>query len=140
MKRGIKADKVQYLDRKNGLFAEFDFNLIADETRFPFRLQCPQSTYTYLLYERLQKRSNVEMHFQAEVLGFTQDQEGVTVSVQIPEGLQQFRTPFLLGADGARSTVRKTLGMKFDGYTLPERFLLVVPLSISRNTFRTSPM
>src|SRR5690625_3325653 len=45
MDRGIIADKVQYRDRHTGLFAEFDFNLIKNETKYPFRLQCPQSTY-----------------------------------------------------------------------------------------------
>jgi 3-(3-hydroxy-phenyl)propionate hydroxylase len=124
MKRGLIADKVQYRDRKHGLFAEFDFSLIADETKYPFRLQCPQSTYTYLLYERLKKRSHVELCFQEEVVGFVQDEKGVTVTVNTPSGTKQYRTPYLLGADGARSTVRKTLGLSFDGYTLPERFLL----------------
>jgi 3-(3-hydroxy-phenyl)propionate hydroxylase len=59
------------------------------------------------------------------VVGILQDEDGVTVTIQTPEGEHELRTPFLLGADGARSTIRKLLGFSFEGYTLEERFLLV---------------
>ena len=32
---------------------------------------------------------------------------------------------WLIGADGARSDVRRSLGIAFDGFTWPERFLVV---------------
>ena len=32
---------------------------------------------------------------------------------------------YLVGADGGRSTVRKALGIEFEGYTFPERFLVL---------------
>jgi 3-(3-hydroxy-phenyl)propionate hydroxylase len=123
--RGLKADKVQYRDRKEGLYAEFDFNLLKDETKYPYRLQCSQATYVQVVYERLKKRPSVEVHFQSEVVDFEQDQEGVTVTVQTPNGTKRIRTPYLLGTDGGRSAVRKKLGVKFDGYTHEERWLLV---------------
>jgi len=125
MKRGLIASKVHYRDRKNGLYAEFDFDLLKDETKYPFRLQCSQATYVQVLHERLKQRSNVTFRFSSEVVGFTQDESGVTVEVQTPKGNMAIRTPYLLGADGARSTVRKTLGFAFDGYTFEERWLLV---------------
>ena len=40
---------------------------------------------------------------------------------------------YLIGADGGRSTVRKALGIAFDGYTFPERFLvLTTPFDFAR--------
>lgn len=125
MKLGLVADKVQYRDRTNGLFAEFDCNLLKDETKYPFRLQCPQSTYVKVLNERLQKRPNAEIRYNAEVVALTQDSEGVTVTVQTPNGQEEVRAQFVLGTDGARSAVRKQLGFAFEGYTLEQRFLLV---------------
>jgi 3-(3-hydroxy-phenyl)propionate hydroxylase len=125
LKRGLKAPKIQYRDRQTGLYAEFDSTLIKDETKYPFRLQCPQSTYTQVVYERLQKRPIAKILFNSEVVGISQDKDGVTVTIQTLDGEQQFRTPFVLGADGARSAVRKLLGLSFEGYTLEERFLLV---------------
>jgi len=125
MKRGLIAEKVQYRDRKTGLYAEFDFSLLKEDTKYPFRLQCSQATYVQVLNERLQKRSNAELRFNAEVVDFEQDESGVTVKVQTPNGLETLRTPYFLGADGGRSTVRKKLGVTFEGYTFEERWLLV---------------
>jgi 3-(3-hydroxy-phenyl)propionate hydroxylase len=124
LKRGLKAPKIQYRDRQTGLYAEFDATLLQDETKYPFRLQCPQSTYTQVVYERLQNRSNAKVLFKSEVVNISQDQDGVTVLVKTPDGVQEIQTPFLLGADGARSSVRKMLDLSFEGYTLEERFLL----------------
>lgn len=125
LKRGIPAPKVQYRDRHTGLFAEFDFGLIKDETKYPFRLQLPQSTYVKVLNERLSQCPIAEIRYGVEAIDLQQDNEGVTVKVQTSTGVETLRTPYLLGADGARSTIRKLLGLSFDGYTLEERFLLV---------------
>lgn len=125
MKQGLIADKVQYRDRQEGLYAEFDMNLLKDETKYPFRLQCPQSTYVKIVNNRLKDRSNVEVRYSTEVVGFEQDENGVNVTLKTPNGEEKFRTPYLLGADGARSTIRKNLDVEFDGYTLEERFLLI---------------
>jgi 3-(3-hydroxy-phenyl)propionate hydroxylase len=123
--RGLKAEKVQYRDRKNGLYAEFDFTLLKDETKYPYRLQLSQATYVQVVYERIKSRPEVDVRFQAEVVDYLQDDNGVTVTIKTPNGLETLRTPYLVGTDGGRSTVRKKLGVKFDGYTHEERWLLV---------------
>ncbi|MEO3824710.1 rifampin monooxygenase [Actinomadura sp. B10D3] len=46
------------------------------------------------------------------VAGFTQDDEGVTVELA---GGERLRSRYLVGCDGARSTVRKLLGVGFPG-------------------------
>jgi 2-polyprenyl-6-methoxyphenol hydroxylase-like FAD-dependent oxidoreductase len=48
----------------------------------------------------------------AAVTGFAQDDEGVTVELA---GGQRLRSRYLVGCDGARSTVRKQLGVGFPG-------------------------
>lgn len=125
LKRGIAAPKVQYRDRTAGLFAEFDFSRIEDETKYPFRLQLPQSTYVQVLNDRLQQCPIADIRYSAEVVNLQQDEDSVTATFQTPDGERTLKTPYLLGADGARSTIRKLLGLSFDGYTLEERFLLV---------------
>jgi 3-(3-hydroxy-phenyl)propionate hydroxylase len=122
---GLKAEKVQYRDRKNGLYAEFDFSLLKDETKYPYRLQLSQATYVQVVYERIKNRPEVDVRFQAEVLDYEQDDNGVTVTIKTPKGIEYLRTPFLIGTDGGRSTVRKKLGVSFEGYTHEERWLLV---------------
>lgn len=125
IQRGLKADKVQYRDRKNGKFAEFDFNMLKDETKYPYRLQCSQATYVEIVFERLKKRATVDIRFESEVVDFEQNEDGVTVTVKTPNGNETYRTPYLIGTDGGRSTIRKKLGVTFEGYTHEERWMLV---------------
>ncbi len=125
MARGLIADKIQYRDRRTGVFAEFDTNLLKNDTKYPFRLQCPQSTYVQILAERLQKRPLADLRFNSALIGLEQESDGAKAIVQTPEGKYTLHTPFLLGADGAKSVVRKQLGISFDGMTFEERLLLV---------------
>jgi 3-(3-hydroxy-phenyl)propionate hydroxylase len=39
--------------------------------------------------------------------------------------VSEYRSAWLIGADGARSEVRRALGVEFEGFTWPERFLVV---------------
>ncbi|MBU8898485.1 FAD-dependent monooxygenase [Corallococcus sp. M34] len=50
-----------------------------------------------------------------EVLGFTQDEAGVSVEVRSAEGTQTLRCAWLVGCDGGRSAVRKQAGFDFPG-------------------------
>ncbi|WP_157842958.1 FAD-dependent oxidoreductase [Bacillus sp. FJAT-44742] len=125
LEKGFKAYKVHYRDRNDGLYAEFDFSQISDITNYPFRLQCSQATYVQLVFERLKDRSNVEVIFNSEVVDYTQNEDEVSVTIGTPEGERVLKTPYLLGADGGRSKVRKLTGVQFDGYTHEERWLLV---------------
>jgi len=67
----------------------------------------------------------------------------VEVEVEAVGGARTIAGCYLVGADGGRSTVRKALGIEFEGYTHPERFLiLTTPFSFdaayaqcSRNYF-----
>jgi len=67
--------------------------------------------------------------FKTPVTGLEQDDTGVAVTL---DNGTVARGSYLVGADGGRSTVRKTLGIDFEGYTFPERFLvLTVPFDFA---------
>ena len=51
--------------------------------------------------------------------------DGVAVTVETEHGARRFEGAFLVGADGGRSTVRKLLDIEFEGYTWPERFIVL---------------
>src|SRR3546814_638169 len=57
--------------------------------------------------------------------GFTEDASGVVVEYVDGEGGEHLATGrWLIGADGARSQVRKSAGIDFEGFTWPERFVV----------------
>ena len=123
--QGLLAGKFQYRSRQHGLMAQFDFAGIADVTRHPFRLQCEQSKLTRILLNKLTKDPNFDIAFSSPVRQVDQDSGSVTVTID-REGRTDTQTGrWLIGADGARSDIRRSLAIEFEGFTWPERFLVV---------------
>src|SRR5438477_144912 len=52
-----------------------------------------------------------------------QDDDGVTAQLAGPGGGEQVRARWLVGTDGAHSTVRHLLGLPFEGATYEERII-----------------
>ena len=125
LQRGLRADRYQYRDRATGEVATFDMSLIADETRFPFRLQLEQYELTGYICDALADYPCAEVRFGCELLDYAQDEAGVTAIVRTAEGEQRLQGSYLVGAEGARSVVRKRSGIGYMGFTYDEKFLVV---------------
>ena len=55
--KGLQVSRYQYRDRRTNQVAEFDMAQIADETRYPFRLQLEQYELTLIIEQKLKKYS-----------------------------------------------------------------------------------
>ena len=123
---GLVAPVFQFWDRPTGtLVAEFDHALLADDTRYPFVIQCEQFKTASLILQRLRRLPNVEILFEHDVIDVSQTAGDVSVTVRTPDGVTTHQGVYVIGADGARSIVRKRSGISFDGFTWPERFLVL---------------
>jgi 3-(3-hydroxy-phenyl)propionate hydroxylase len=123
---GLVAPRVQYRTRRDGIVAAFDFSDIADLTRHPYRLQSEQFNLTRILDAKLRAEPLYRIEFDRRVCGARQDADGVMVTLARADGTTgERRGRWLIGADGARSEVRKALDVEFEGFTWPERFLVV---------------
>ena len=123
---GLVAPIFQFWDRPgNELVAQFDHALLKDDTRYPYVVQCEQFKTAKLILDRLRKLPNVEVLFGHEVTGMTQAEGSVSVEVRGPEGVKTHVGSYLIGADGGRSIVRKQCEIPFEGFTWPERFLVL---------------
>src|SRR5688572_8573853 len=126
IRQGLIARTFQFRDRPSGeLIAEFDHELLRQDTRFPFVAQCEQHKLARLAIGRLRSTPGAEVHFSARVAEVDAASGRVEVAVEMARGRKKFRGGFLVGADGGRSTVRKALGIRFEGYTFPERFIVL---------------
>src|SRR5262245_31285896 len=123
--QGLTAPKFQYRTKRHGVLATFDFAAIADVTGHPYRVQCEQSKLTRILYERLRNDANFELQFDRPVQGISEAPSGVEVTVERGGRRETRSGRFLIGADGASSSVRRALGIEFPGFTWPDRFLVV---------------
>src|SRR5260370_33286488 len=58
------------------------------------------------------------IEWQTELISVTQDEQGVEAELRHPEGkVERVRVGWLVGCDGAHSTVRHLLGLPFAGTT-----------------------
>jgi 2-polyprenyl-6-methoxyphenol hydroxylase-like FAD-dependent oxidoreductase len=84
-------------------------------TPYPFALFVPQSETERLLEENL-ARLGVKVERGVELTNFTSGADGVTARLRRADGkTESVDADYLLGCDGAHSTVRHKLGFAFDG-------------------------
>ena len=119
---GIKVPRWQIRDRREGVIVEWDLGLIADETPFPYRFHLEQYKLTPILLEKLKAFPHASVDFSVSFLNAVQDGNGVTVN-------GKYKTSWLIGCDGGRSPVRKLIGTEFEGFTWPERFIVIGTLA-----------
>jgi 2-polyprenyl-6-methoxyphenol hydroxylase-like FAD-dependent oxidoreductase len=92
------------------------------EGPYRFALMIPQSETERLLTEALAKHG-VNIERETELLGLEQSDGDVTARLRKLNGEEeQFSCDWLLGCDGAHSTTRHALNMKFEGVTYEESF------------------
>jgi 3-(3-hydroxy-phenyl)propionate hydroxylase len=122
--QGLVCPQWQFRDRHQGVIATFDLGVLQGDTAHPYRLQCEQWRLTRLLRDQLAGNPDVTFVYDAKADSFEQDDQGVTLTIERPDGTREpLRGAFLIGADGARSAVRRAIGVEFRGQTIPEIFL-----------------
>ncbi len=118
---GLKAPTWQFRDRETGPVATFDLALLAGDTNHPYRVQCEQWKLMRFVEAELRKLG-ADIRFGHEVTGVSQDDDGVTVTANTANGPVSVSGRYVIAADGARSAVRRTLGVEFEGFTYAELF------------------
>jgi 3-(3-hydroxy-phenyl)propionate hydroxylase len=126
IRRGLIEPKFRIWDRASReIIAEFDFAVLKDDTRFPYVVQCEQHKLANMAIERLRRLAHARVDFSARVMSVRQFDDRVEALVEGARGSRKIAGSYLIGADGGRSAVRKALGIAFEGYTHPERFLVL---------------
>jgi 3-(3-hydroxy-phenyl)propionate hydroxylase len=123
--RGIIAPLFHYWDRRDHeLIAEFDHAHLKDDTRFPYVLQCERIKIVEEALKLAKAHAAIELRLSTTFTSFTQDSDGVTAQLTCPAGeTESVRGAYLVSGEGARSIVRKELGIEFEGFTYPDRTL-----------------
>ena len=122
---GIVCPIVNYYDQHE-LLASFDHGVLAGETRHPWVLQCEQDKVARVLYTMARELRSLTIRTETEVLACAQSAEAVEIELANPDGTHEHISGrYLIGADGARSTVRREAGIEFEGFTWPERFMII---------------
>ena len=133
---GLKVRHWQIRDRRGELVAQFDLDLLAAITPYPYRLHLEQHRLTPIQLDILCGKTDAVVRFGRQVTGFTQHADRVDVAVTTDRGHETIAASWLIGADGGRSAVRKTLDVGFEGFTWPEQFVVAsTPHDFARHGF-----
>jgi 3-(3-hydroxy-phenyl)propionate hydroxylase len=119
---GQRNDAIRILradDRKRLL--TFDFTQLASQTPTPYAIALSQDRTEAILRAACDATGLVDIRHGHGLTGFTQDEFGVSVTDSLGE---THRAAFLLGTDGAKSTVREIMGLHLEGKTYPTRAAL----------------
>ena len=121
--RGIVAPLVHYWDRGDSEpIAVFDHAVLAGDTRFPHALQCDRLKLVEESLKMVSSSDLIDIRTGAELVGFSQDSDGVAAVVETADGeREELRGTHLVGCEGAHSVVRKQLGIDFEGFAFPDR-------------------
>ena len=93
---------------------------------YPRRNAFRQPILERQLREGLERFSHIETRFGSTLETLTQYASGVVVGITGPEGLHtRIVCDYLVGCDGASSTVRNLLGISLEGSTFDERWLII---------------
>ncbi len=121
--QGLVTPTWQIRRHEDGARAVFDLGVLKDDTGHPYRLQAEQWKLSRLVLAKLRAEhaGAVTLRFGARVETVAQDADGVTLT---GVGFEPLRVPFAIGCDGARSVVRRAMGLDFAGDTYPETTIL----------------
>jgi 2-polyprenyl-6-methoxyphenol hydroxylase-like FAD-dependent oxidoreductase len=101
----------------------FEVHLPGDDERFPPFVNISQSEVEELLESRAAELG-VRIHRGHRFTALEQDTDGVTAAFDTEGGPVTHRSGYLVGTDGAHSTVRHALAIDFAGYSFEDRFLI----------------
>ncbi len=122
VKRGHKTPAVNlWVKGKNAAHVHFE-NVGSGLTPYPFLHIFPQDEHERLLIERLEALG-VFVERDTELLGFEDKGEFVAARLRRRDGTEEgCEASYIAGCDGARSSVRQTIGVDFPGGTYRHLF------------------
>ena len=123
--RGIIAPVFHYWDRHDkALIAAFDHIHLKNDTRFPYVLQCERIKIIEEALKMAKAHPNIDVRLLTTFTSFEQTADGVTAQVTNAAGEEEtIAGRYIVSCEGARSIVRKDLGIEFEGFTYPDRTL-----------------
>ncbi|MDZ5111385.1 bifunctional 3-(3-hydroxy-phenyl)propionate/3-hydroxycinnamic acid hydroxylase [Pseudomonas putida] len=115
---------MRFLTPKGRCFA--DIQPMTDEFGWSRRNAFIQPQVDAVLYQGLARFANVRTLFSRDVVEFQQDEHGVNLRMNGPEGRQEtVRARYLVACDGGNSLIRRSLDISFEGKTAPNQWIVI---------------
>ena len=103
----------------------YTFNLQDNpQAKFPAFINLQQYYCEELMVRRAKTEPLIDLRWRHRVTGLEQDADGVRLTVETPDGSFVQPCDWLIAADGVRSTVRRLMGLDFEGQVFADHFLI----------------
>jgi len=103
----------------------FSFNLLPEAGhQRPGMVNLQQYHLEQYLVERAQQLEAIDLRWQHKLTQVTPGSDGVTLQIDTADGPYTLHADWLVAADGARSTVRRQMGLDVEGKVFQDRFLI----------------
>ena len=116
--QGLVTPTWQIRQHETGERAVFDLGVLRGDTAFPHRLQAEQHKLSHLLLAGLPAGT---VRFATPVASVSQGADRARLTLEDGEVVE---AAWAIGCDGARSVVRRAMGLDFPGDTYPETTIL----------------
>ncbi|SPO03711.1 related to tetracenomycin polyketide synthesis hydroxylase tcmG [Cephalotrichum gorgonifer] len=124
LQRGTAGTGARMYVNKKKTF-EFTFDSLGFEnTAFPTPLWISQADTEAVMSSHLESTYGVKIERGAVAEEIAQDESGVGVTIIKDGNSERLRCRYVVGCDGAHSTVRHAAGLSFDGAPYPQDFAL----------------
>lgn len=107
-----EADYIRWITQENKVIAQIE----RPKDNYP-PVICGQHIVAAIILKHLSKYPDAKVIFDHKVTAIKDNGETVTAVCQTKEGEKQLSARYLVGADGARSSVRGLIGCTFNGFT-----------------------
>jgi len=103
----------------------FEFDLLPERAqRRPAFVNLQQYYFEHFCIEAAARSDLIELRWQEEVEGFELTEDGPLLRVATPVGHYRLTADWVIAADGARSQIRRSLGLPFQGRVFADQFLI----------------
>ena len=103
----------------------YNFNLVPEPDHHrPGMVNLQQYYLEEYLVARAAQRPGIELRWKNKVVSVTAADAAVTLTVETADGMYTVEAGWLIAADGARSPIRRMLGLEVEGKIFMDRFLI----------------
>jgi len=103
----------------------FEFDLLPDaQHRRPAFVNLQQYYLEHFCIEAAKRTGLIDLRWQEEVTSLTPTGDGLLLNIATPAGGYRLVSDWVIAADGARSALRRSLGLAFEGRVFDDQFLI----------------
>jgi len=103
----------------------FEFDLLPESAhRRPAFVNLQQYYFEHFCIEAATGTGLIDLRWQEEVVGLEPTSDGTLIQIRTPDGDYRLVANWVIAADGARSSIRRRLGLRFEGRVFDDQFLI----------------